>query len=153
MTGPSDDDLLLSELGELLVGHAGPPREVVDAAVELFTWRSVDAELAALAFDSLLDNGPALARAAAQPRIITFEAAGLTIEAEVDAGPAGRRLLGQLVPAQPAELELRTQGDPILGQADDHGRFVIALPACRQRVSLRCRLGDDTVVDAAWLSL
>lgn len=152
MTDPSDD-ALLEELAELLLPRTEPPPTVVDAAKELFTWRTVDAELAALTYDSLLDGEPAGARAAAQPRILTFEAEGLTIEVEVDAGPGGRRLLGQLVPAQEAELELRSEGEPVRGTADALGRFVIALPAARGRVSLRCRTADGTTFDAAWVSL
>lgn len=154
MTGPNrpettHDDELLARLDELLSARTEPPPGVVDAAVELFTWRTVDAELAALTADSLLDEQPAGVRAAAQPRILTFEAGALTIEVEVDAGPGGRRLLGQLVPAQTAELELRGDGAPVTGTADEMGRFVLPLGPTRQRIALRCRLADDTLVESA----
>jgi hypothetical protein len=152
MTGPSDD-ALLADLARLLRPRTEPPAEVVDAAKELFTWRTIDAELAALTYDSLLEGEAAGARASAQPRILTFEADGLTVEVEVDSGPGGRRLLGQLVPAQAAELELRSAGEPVHGSADELGRFVIALPPTRQRVSLRCRTAGGATVDTAWIFL
>jgi len=41
------------------------PAELIQAAVAAFSWRTADAELAALAFDSLLDQaGDALVRGA-----------------------------------------------------------------------------------------
>lgn len=145
----ADDETLLAELGVVLRDRSEPPPEVVEAAKALFAWRAIDAELAALTYDSLLDDLPSLARAAAQPRILTFEADGLTVEVEVDAGPSGRRLLGQLVPAQAAELELRHEGDQNLrGTADDLGRFTLPLPADVRIVEVRCRLQVGTVVSA-----
>ena len=68
-------------------------------------------------------------------------------------GAGGRRLVGQLDPAAPAELELRTADGSTAGTADELGRFVIALPAARQRASLRCVLPDGGAVETAWLVL
>lgn len=144
------DAILLAELAAVLREYTVPPREVVEAAKQSFPWRTVDAELAALTFDSLLDAEPVLARSAAQPRILTFEAPGLTIEVEVDTGRSARRMLGQLVPGQAAELELRSGGEVVTtGTADQLGRFTLPLPVSRQRVSLRCRLADGTEVQSA----
>lgn len=144
------DDALLAELAGVLRPYTVPPPEVVEAARQSFTWRTIDAELAALTHDSLLDDEPVLARAAAQPRILTFEAGELTIEVEVDETPGGRRLLGQLVPAGPAELELRCAGaDTVTSAADEYGRFTLPLSAGRRRVSLLCRLADGTAVESS----
>jgi hypothetical protein len=148
-----DDEALLAELAGVLRPYTVPPPEVVEAAKQSFTWRTIDAELAALTHDSLLDEEPVAVRAAAQPRILTFETDGLTVEVEVDETPGARRLLGQLVPAGPADLELRSAaGEPVAGQADELGRFVLALPAERQRVSLRC-VRPDGAVETAWVAL
>lgn len=145
---PDPDDLLLDELAALLGPQHEPPPEVLHAARGVFTWRTVDAEIAALTYDSLLDDGPVGVRAAGQSRILTFEAEGLTIEVELDATPSGRRLLGQLVPAQAAELELLGAGQVLATcAADELGRFVVTLPpAPSRRVALRCRLADETLV-------
>ncbi len=150
-TGPEPDDhVLLDELAALLHSRNEPPPEVLTAAREIFTWRTVDAEIAALTYDSLLDDAPVAVRAVEPPRILTFAVEALTIEVEMDSSPLGRRLLGQLVPAQAAELELRS-GDDILagGSADELGRFVLALPHRSRRVALRCRFADGTVVETA----
>ena len=152
---PDPDDLLLDELATLLGPQHEPPPEVLHAAREVFTWRTVDAELAALTYDSLLDEAPVGVRAAAQPRILTFEAEGLTIEVELDATPSGRRLLGQLVPAQAADLELLADGQVVATcVADELGRFVVTLPpAPSRRVVLRCRLADGTVVVSEYATI
>lgn len=145
----AEDDLLIGELARVLRSRTEPPPEVVATARELFTWRTIDAELAELTYDSLLDDTPTLARSAGQPRIMTFEAGSVTIEVEVDTAPGRRRLLGQLVPAQEAELMLR-DGDPsIVGRADAMGRFILPLPGRPVRMSLRCRLADGTTVETA----
>lgn len=148
----SDDDLL-GELGPVLAAVAGPPRAAVDAAKGLFTWRTIDAELAALAHDSLLDGADAPVRATGQPRILTFETDELTVEVEVDETPGARRLIGQLTPPGPARLELRTAGEPFRGEADDLGRFVLALPVERLRSSLRVERADGAVAETSWVVL
>jgi hypothetical protein len=147
------DDELMAELAAAVEEETAVSDRRRAAARAAFTWRTIDAELAALTHDSLLDEEPVAVRAAAQPRILTFETDGLTVEVEVDETPGARRLLGQLVPAGPADLELRSAaGEPVAGQADELGRFVLALPAERQRVSLRC-VRPDGAVETAWVAL
>lgn len=150
--GMDPDDRLLAELAEALEPWTVPPPEVVEAGRQSFTWRTIDAELAMLSYDSLLDEAVAAVRSAGEPRILSFEAGGIAVEVEVDETAGARRLLGQLVPGGPADLELRTPGESIVGQADELGRFVLALPAERVRVSLRCVLADG-VVETAWVVL
>lgn len=149
------DAALLAELADVLRPATQPPPEVLEASRQLFTWRTVDAELAALAYDSLLDDaGAALVRSAGQPRILSFEAGSITIEVEVDETPGARRLLGQLVPAAAAELQLvLVAGEPVPGRADDLGRFVLPLPAVPSRMSLQCVVAGGGVVRSAWLVL
>ena len=144
------DDALLDELAALLGPRLEPPPEVLHAAREAFAWRTIDAELAALTCDSLLDDAAVAVRAVTTPRVVTFETPALTIEVEVDVAPSGRRLLGQLLPAQEAELELLEAGVVrSSGAADDLGRFVLVLPAAVGRVVVRCRLADGTTVASA----
>jgi hypothetical protein len=148
-----DDDALQAELARVLGAVAGPPPGLVAAAKGLFTWRTVDAELAELAHDSLLAPPDAGVRAAGQPRILTFTAGALTVEVEVDDVPGARRLIGQLTPPGPARLELRSGGGgDVAGEADELGRFVLALPAQRLRASLRIRR-DGRVTETAWVPL
>jgi hypothetical protein len=148
------DDELLAELAGVLTTVSGPPPEVVSAARDLFTWRTVDAELAELAHDSLVDAAGAGVRAIGQPRILTFETDGLTIEVEVDETPGARRLIGQLTPPGPGSLELRTSpGAPVRGEADELGRFVLGLPPGRLLSSLRVEPATGPVAETAWVTL
>ena len=149
--GDTDDAVLLAELGRLLRTLDGPPPEVVQAGKELYAWRTVDAELAELVYDSLLDDGPALVRSAGEPRILSFRAGRLTIEVEVDERAEGRRLVGQLVPPQVADLELRTgTGEAVAGtRTDAVGGFVLDLPRLSGPLVVRCRLDDGSLVDSS----
>jgi hypothetical protein len=150
---PHDDELLLAELATVLDRVHGPPPALVGASKALFALRTLDAELAALAHDSVEDQPvEADVRSGGQPRILTFEADDLTVEVEVDESPGARRMIGQLTPPGPAELELRTPDDPVRGTADDLGRFVLALPAQRRRCSLRVRR-EARVTETSWVTL
>ncbi len=150
MSAAPDDDELLAALAQALRGWTEPPPEVVEAAKGLFTWRTVDAELAALTFDSLLDDEPSVVRSTeAPPRMLTFETATLTVEVEVDTGaatPPGRRLVGQLVPAQTAVVELIGSSSTMQVTADDLGRFVLPLAGEPERVTLRFTATDGRAV-------
>ncbi len=130
--GDPADDALLAELGDVLQERAqDAPAEVVEAAKGLLTWRTVDAELARLAFDSLVD-GAAVTRAGvvdAGPRLLTFEADAATLEVEVGRTAAGVRLVGQLDPPGPAAVAVRGPASVVTGAADELGRFVLEVPA------------------------
>ena len=56
MADMGKDDDLLRELGRVVTAADPVPPEVIAAAKASFTWRTIDAELAELAFDSLLDD-------------------------------------------------------------------------------------------------
>ena len=57
------------------------------AARAAIGWRTIDAELAELIADSAVDEPALLVRGTAQPRTLTFEAPGLTIEIEAEHAP------------------------------------------------------------------
>jgi len=140
-TPDRDDDALLAELGEVLRMYDDQPAGVIEAAKELFTWRTVDAELAALTFDSLLDDEPAAVRSTGTaPRALTFEADGIAVELEVESGDT-RRLVGQVVPPRPGHVELVVGGRTDRVPVDDIGRFVIGLPDEPARIRLRVTVG------------
>jgi hypothetical protein len=147
-SGP--DERLLDELREVLGRDAAPPSSVVEAAKESYTWRTVDAELAELTHDSLVDQTAVRTRGAPDRRALTFEARDLIIEVEVSVSGRERRLLGQLVPAQPARIEIRQAGATRRIEADAAGRFMV--PGLEARpVSLRCRLAGRDPVSTEWV--
>jgi hypothetical protein len=139
MSGPNDDDGLLAEVGAAIRENLGAvPEHVITAGKQIFTWRAIDVELAALTFDSLLDEPVGAVRAQSElPRVLTFEAPGLTVELEVESPPRGRRLSGQLVPPETAAVDARAGEDIWRGVADRFGRFVIPLPSRPGQVDLR----------------
>jgi hypothetical protein len=140
LLGPEDEELL-QELRAAARRFDPPPDSVMEAARASLTWRTIDAELAALEFDSVVDLATAAVRGGEGPRLLTFAAPGLSIEVEVSPIGSRRQLVGQLVPAQPARIDVRHAGGVTTVRADQLGRFgadaISAGP-----VSLRCHLGD-----------
>jgi len=121
------------------------PAEAMAAAKTAIVWRTIDGELAALTYDSSLDDlATAGVRSAEPSRLLTFEAPGLVVEVEsLDAG-ARRRLVGQLVPAQAGRVEVRHGDGTTEVEADDLGRFTVDdVPP--GPVSLRCVGATATV--------
>ena len=120
------DEGLLRALGEALRTPGPTPPEVLDAARAVYTWRTVDAELAELVHDSRAET-PALAglrAGAAELRTLSFAAPGLTMEL----GVSPTALLGLLVPAGPARVTLRLGEATSIVPVDEDGCFRIAPP-------------------------
>ena len=127
------DDELLAELGEAL-RQAGRPTETMTAAAEAaFAWRTIDAELAALTYDSLEDEA-VLVRDGGGPRSLTFEGGGISVEIEHTA----EGLVGQLVPPVRGRLTLWAPGGALdETSTNDLGCFSFT-GARRGPVRLRC---------------
>ena len=107
-----DDDDLVAALQEAFRAEQEVPREFIEVGQAAYTWRSIDAELAALTFDSATELAAAAApvrSAEASPRFLTFSSAELTIELEI--GPDG--IIGQIVPPQPGRAEARPASGPV----------------------------------------
>jgi hypothetical protein len=151
MLNITDEDLL-ALLQEALTYGPCPPA-VVAAAKDAFGWRDIDAQLAALTFDSLLETGELVGvrSATLEARLLTFECGEVTVEIELADGSGGR-INGQLVPPQAAEIEVRYAGGSLTITASAAGRFwVTELP--RGPISLICRFADGTVVQTEWVVL
>ncbi|HET6751815.1 MAG TPA: hypothetical protein VFL71_21420 [Actinomycetes bacterium] len=138
LVGPGDE-ALLEELRGAAHRFDPPPPAVLEAARASLTWRTIDAELAALEFDSAVDQAAAAVRSGEGPRLLTFSAPGLNIEVEVSPLGPRRQLVGQLVPAQAARIDVRHAGGVTTVQADQLGRFGVDAVSAGP-VSLRCHL-------------
>jgi hypothetical protein len=154
---PADDDTLLDELRRVFATIDPIPEPVALAARAAIEWRTIDAELAALVSDSVVDEPLLAVRGTAEPRILTFEASDLTIELEAEPGRDDTlRIVGQLVPPQRAQIAVRHGDELIATNADERGRFV-AGGVEPGPVSVRCRLdgetGEGRLVETAWLSI
>ncbi len=119
------DEDLLAELRDALEEEARVPEGVREAAYAAYAWRTVDAELAALTYDSLLAP-PELAGARSHDRAVrslTFTAGPVTVELSVE----GDTLLGQLVPPKPGEVRVDLEDGPgATVDADVMGCFTLA---------------------------
>lgn len=148
------DDELIDELRRLTARLDPPPSWVAQAAREAYTWRTIDAELAALTYDSALeDSASGGVRGVGVDEVLSFETAEVTVDVEVSPAPRDRRrLVAQLAPAQAAEVEVRHREGTTSTTADDLGRFVVdGLPA--GPVSLRCRLASGAELATEWTNL
>lgn len=151
--GPSDaEQVILARLRKGLAAVDSPPEDVTRFAEAAFTWRTIDAELAEIAFDSAESESPAGVRGPGTARALSFESEAISIEVEYHRDT--ERLIGQIAPIQPARIELRRADGTTETETDDLGRFtfdgVTPGPA-----SLVCRLARDAaqVVKTDWTLL
>jgi hypothetical protein len=144
------DEQLLSRLAEALDIAEPLPDAVLEAAKATFTWRTIDAELAALVFDSATEELAGV-RSSEATRQMTFRTPGVEIELVV-VSETSRRLVGQLVPPQAAEIELHHEEGTRTVQSDNLGRFAFQdIPV--GSVRLTCRLAGDleAVIQTEWI--
>jgi hypothetical protein len=160
MTSAARGDTLLIELDALLNRLDPMPPELIDQARQIFCWRSIDAELAELSFDSLLDQDLALAVRSGDgsvlgPRMLGFGAVvdgeDLSIEVEVSATDGQCTMIGQLEPAGATTISLQARdGQVIEVPVDGVGRFSVR-PVPSGPVRLRIEHGGR-VIQTTWVS-
>jgi hypothetical protein len=143
-----DDNDLLALLEEALAAEGDVPPDFIAAGKAAFAWRTIDAELAALVYDS--DREPALTRnqTTADLRALTFASAHVTIELEL----TGTGLIGQLVPPSTAEIDVQTAaGVTSTVTTDELGCFTIRVIP-QEPFRLRCRAGETIDVLTTWIT-
>lgn len=123
MRDQTGDDELLAELRELAADREAVPAELTAAAVDAFTWRDPDAELAELVFDSLLDQDLATLVRGGQERLFSFRGSERSVDLEVTATGAWRTLIGQVTPPIQATVVIRHRSGEVIAFADELGRF------------------------------
>jgi hypothetical protein len=146
----AEDDQLMAALAGAFRAERDVPPAFIEAGKAAFTWRSIDAELAALTFDS--DTG-AMAAAVrseeASPRFVTFTASDLTIELEI-----GRdKIIGQIVPPQPGQVDAcPASGASLTASIDQVGCFIIRpLPGSPFRLHYHASSGVSVLT--TWITL
>jgi hypothetical protein len=121
------------------------PGELRQIAVEAYTLHDLDARIAELTFDSLVDAIP-VRGATDAPRMLTFRAGDVTVDVEVT--PQG--LMGQVLPPHQARIEVLSGPQTAVPvTADAMGRFTSDAPPTGP-FALRLRTGGDVVV-TEWL--
>jgi hypothetical protein len=125
----------VSQLRRILDAIDPVPAHVVEAGKAAFGWRDIDAELAALSYDSVLDTALTGVRSSTSThRTLSFGAAGRSVEIEL----APDALVGQLLPFERAVVDVRTSSDLTTVDTDELGRFELRPPPTGP-VSLRIR--------------
>ncbi|MFE9448112.1 hypothetical protein [Streptomyces sp. NPDC006739] len=121
------------------------PADLLQLALESYVFHDLDARIAELTFDSLTDALPVRGMAD-PPRMLTFRAGELTVDVEV----TGEGLLGQVLPPQPARIEILGGSRATLPvAADTLGRFTSDTPPAGP-FALRLRTDADVIV-TEWL--
>ena len=149
MSNKMNDDQLIARLADALDAVDPVPEHVLDAAKAAYTWRTIDAELAALVFDSAAEDLIGI-RSADTTRQLTFSTPGVEIELIV-LSDTTRRIVGQLVPPQRAEIVLHHETGERTVESDTLGRFTIDdVPAGSVRLTCRLEGDDGSVVQTEW---
>ena len=148
--GASAEDIrLLAALGEMFDEIDPVPPNVLNAGYAAFTWRTIDAELAALTDDSLLDAG---AVRGADTRLLTFEAPSVNVVVEVTEIGERRKLVGQLIPACSDTLRIEHPAGSTTVAVDAQGLFSAdSVPAGPARVALSTPGGGAVVT--SWVTV
>jgi hypothetical protein len=139
-------DLLEEELRRAAAILDPVPPELRQIAVEAFALHDLDARIAELTFDSVVDALP-VRGATDVPRMLTFHAGGVTVDVEL----TGQGLMGQVLPPQSAGIEVLS--GPQAGSAletDHMGRFTYGEPPAGP-FALRLRTGEGVLV-TDWLT-
>jgi hypothetical protein len=150
----TSDDELIDELRVAGLVVDPVPERVVSSAKGSLSWRTIDAELARLTYDSVLDEERrSLVRSTGTARMLTFAAGDLTVDVEVEGSGRERRLVGEITPPQRATLIVRHADGTTEVETDDDGRFRTgAVPAGPISLTLRLAAGDS-VVQTEWTTL
>jgi hypothetical protein len=146
------DDPLLAQLRRLARTVDPVPNEVTAYARAALGWRRVDTELAELLDDSRLVVAGTRSLAETS-RSLTFRSSDLQVDVEVEESRDGILLLGQLVPAVSAEVDVQRDDGTTLAtaSADELGRFRFELPAGgRIRLVVR-REAPAAPVETSWI--
>jgi hypothetical protein len=147
----NDDDALLAALQGALHPQEVVPDGVTRTALASYAWHDLDAELAALTYDSATDDSE-LARTRTETavlRALTFEATDVTFELEIRPDS----LAGLLVAPPDSELELHlSEGATVAVSTNHHGYFRIT-PCPPTPFRLRCLLPGNRTVSTALITL
>jgi hypothetical protein len=160
----SDDeaaDELIARLRRIVATADPVPQPLLSVARAAFALRDIDARVAELVRDSLVDAPATPMRAGGAARgedvrMLSFEAAGAAIECEVMARSGERDIRGQFSGAQAATVATvaaEVAGKPPVSvTVGAHGWFTVrGLPSGPFR--LRCQLADGATLVTSWTSV
>jgi len=134
-----DDDALECLVAAGLATVEAVPASAREAAYGAVGLATVEAELAALVYDSRQPELVLTRGGEAEARMVTFANDHLTIDLELLAD--GRTIVGELQPAEAVQIELETVGhERVCVVADEFGRFRLVSDATSFRIRVVSRL-------------
>jgi hypothetical protein len=148
----SDDDTLLAVLKDAMDAERDVPPQMIAAGQAAWAWRTIDAELAALTYDSAAEADLLAAGTRAEPaalRALTFTRDEMSIELEVTEDA----LVGQITPPRAGDSVVVRVGteDVTVTTTDELGFFAIR-PVPGQPFRLLIRTVAGAVVLTGWVS-
>jgi hypothetical protein len=146
----SDDDQLLEVLRDAMSTARELPPAFVEVGKAAYAWRTIDAELAALTYDSAWDAEElTLTRSeSAMLRTLTFASDALTIELEL----TPHEVLGQISPPQAGTVRLAADSEEVGTTPIDDLGFFIVRPTPRHPFRLVCQIAAGVTVMTGWIS-
>jgi hypothetical protein len=146
----SDDDRLLEVLRDALSTAREIPDEFIEVGKAAYAWRTIDAELAALTYDSAWQTEElTLTRTeSAALRTLVFASEALTIELEL----TPHELLGQLDPPQGGTVRLSAEGENLAASPIDDLGFFVVRPVPRGPFRVICQTTSGVTVLTGWVS-
>lgn len=146
----NDDEGMIAALRQALRVDPTVPRGVRETGYAAYAWRDIDADLAALTYDSTLEDAllsGARSTQQAPLRAMTFASASMTIEIEV----SPTVLMGQTVPPHAGSIHVVPRdGGRIPVEVDAGGCFTVSpIPG----LPFRLQLTGETTVTTAWITL
>jgi hypothetical protein len=142
-----EDQSLLDDLSAARAAHRDVDPRHREAARGAFAWRTVDAELMELTYDSLDEPTTVRSSVRARPRALAFTSRSGSLEVEVD----GDRVRGHVVPARAVTVVMRNAaGELAEANSDEDGMFVLlgTLPG-----PVRFHLQGDLLATTSWVTL
>jgi hypothetical protein len=146
--------MLAAELHRAVASADAVPPGWRVAARACFAWAGLDADPAALVYDSREVRGAAVETGTAgrpvevTARELRFSSGAVTLEVELDAGADKLRLLARLAPARAATVVVRWPEGSVVSHSDDAGTFRFdELP----RRPLCLHVPDPPAVKTAWI--
>lgn len=120
MSEPDADQELLELLARGLAADDPIPARTSESARAVFTWRTIDAELLEIGFDSAVDELTGVRGAGATVRAIRFAAGDVEVEVDIE----DDHIDGQVLGSEPTSIRLeRPDGSAVSTLGDDLGRF------------------------------
>ncbi|MFG1911308.1 hypothetical protein [Kribbella sp. NPDC048928] len=146
----NDDELLIEALRAAFADADEVPSAFLDVGKAAFAWRTIDAELAALTYDSALEPPAALAirSESAILRSLTFASDGWTVELELTPDA----VLGQLDPPEVGTVVARGDGGQLIAADIDELGFFVLGPPPTVPYRLVCTTRSGTTILTGWIT-